>query len=157
VRVGGRLFDIVSPVEDWGLRGPEVGWAAFLFQHDYRDYFADKGIAGFVTAQVEEPVTLSLEVRRERQTSLKAQDPWTVFRNDQAWRPNPPIDDGHYVTVAAGVTLDTRNDHADPSSGWYLRGVIEHSHSRDVAPQAGVPTSVRDSIPTGGTYGFSRA
>src|SRR5207247_8590251 len=40
-----RAFDDVAPVEDWGLRGGEVGWAAFLFQRDYRDYYLSKGIA----------------------------------------------------------------------------------------------------------------
>src|SRR2546430_17734089 len=40
-----RAFDDVTPVEDWGLRAGEVGWAAFLFQRDYRDYYLSKGIA----------------------------------------------------------------------------------------------------------------
>src|SRR5205823_12719359 len=30
-----RAYDVVLPVEDWGLRGAEIGWAAFLFQRDY--------------------------------------------------------------------------------------------------------------------------
>src|SRR5207302_2062850 len=38
-----RAFDDVTPVEDWGLRAGEVGWAAFLFQRDYRDYYLSKG------------------------------------------------------------------------------------------------------------------
>jgi len=157
ISVGFRAFDIVAPVEDWGLRSAEVGWAAFLIQRDFRDYYVSKGIAGGVTAHIEAPLTLSVELRRERETSVLAQDPWTVFRNDQAWRSNPPVDDGHYTTVAVGLALDTRNDADNPTSGWYLRGTLERSASRDVAPQAGVPASVRDPIPTDGSYRFLRA
>jgi hypothetical protein len=152
-----RAFDIITPVEDWGFHAAEVGWAAFLFQRDYRDYYVNKGIAGGVVAQIEAPLSVSLELRRERETSVLAQDPWTVFRNKKAWRPNPPVDDGHYTTLAAGATLDTRNDKDNPTSGWYLRGSLEHGKSRDVTPQAGVPANVRAPIPTDGSYHFLRA
>lgn len=156
VSLGFRAFDIVAPVEDWGLRSAEVGWAAFLIQRDFRDYYVSKGIAGGLTARIESPLTVSVELRRERETSVLAQDPWTVFRNHQAWRPNPPVDDGHYTTAAVGLTLDMRNDADNPTSGWYLRGTLERSSSRDVVPQA-IPASVRDSIPTDGSYRFLRA
>src|SRR2546425_548790 len=43
VGIGVRAFDVVSPVEDWGLHGAEIGWGAFLFGRDYRDYFLNKG------------------------------------------------------------------------------------------------------------------
>src|SRR5205814_1812398 len=80
--------------------------------------------------------------RHDWQQSVAARDPWTVFRNDQAWRPNPAIDDGHYTALSGNVSFDTRNDRADPTAGWWLRARIEHSHSRDVTPQAGVPAAV---------------
>lgn len=157
VGLGFRAFDVLSPVEDWGLRSGEVGWAAFLFHRDYRDYYLNKGVAGHVFAQLERPLRLAFEVRREWQTSLSARDPWTLFRTNQTWRPNPPVDDGHYLTFAAVVTLDTRNDREDPTSGWYLRAQIEESKSNDVTPQAGVPAAVRAPVPTDGSYRFRRA
>jgi hypothetical protein len=156
ISLGFRAFDIIVPVEDWGLHSVEVGWAAFLFRRDYRDYYVSKGIAGGVTAHIEAPLSLSAELRRERQTSVLAQDPWSVFRNHQAWPSNPPVDDGHYTTIALGLSLDTRNDADNPTSGWYLRGTFERSSSRDVVPQAGVPASLRDPIPTNDSYRFLR-
>ncbi|HET7296525.1 MAG TPA: hypothetical protein VFI66_05245, partial [Gemmatimonadales bacterium] len=54
----------------------------------------------------------------------------------------PPIDDGHYTTVSGTVTFDTRNDRLDPTAGWLLRGRFAHSHSDDVKPEPGVPSSV---------------
>ncbi len=152
--IGFRTYDIVAPVEDWGLHSPEVGWSAFLFHRDYRDYYLKKGVGGRVFIQAERPLTLALELRRDWQTSVGARDPWTVFRNDQMWRPTPPIDEGHYTTLAGSVTLDTRNDPDDPTAGWLLRASVDHSKSADVTPQGGVPSSVRGRIPTDGSYHF---
>jgi hypothetical protein len=156
VGFGLRAFDVVSPIEDWGLRNAEIGWSAFLFGRDYRDYFLNKGWAARVFAQPERQISAGLEVRREWQTSVANQDPWTVFRNSDLWRPNPPIDEGHYTTLAATAALDTRNDLEEPTSGWLVRTTFEHSSSKDVVPQTGVPAAVRDSIPTAGTYAFNR-
>jgi len=151
-----RMYDAVAPVEDWGLRSGEIGWEAFLFQRDYRDYYLNKGVAGRAVFQPERPLTFALDVRREWQTSVAARDPWTVFRNDQAWRPNPPIDDGHYTTFSGVVTLDTRNDPLEPTAGWYVRAEFENARSKDVSPETGVPAAVRAPLPTDGSYQFSR-
>jgi hypothetical protein len=152
-----RLYSTVAPVEEWGLRSAEAGWSAFLFQRDYRDYYVNKGVAGRIFVQPEPPLNLALELRRDAQTTTATRDPWTVFRDDQAWRPNPPIDDGHYVTLGGYVTLDTRNDRFDPTTGWLVRAQVENSWSEDVSPQPGIPPAVRGPIPSDGSYQFSRA
>ncbi len=155
VGLGLRAFDVVSPVEDWGLHNAEIGWSAFLFGRDYRDYYLNKGWGARAFAQPERQIGLSLEVRREWQTSVANQDPWTVFRNSELWRPNPPIDEGHFTTIALGAVLDGRNDTEEPTSGWLIRGTFEDSRSTDVVPNTGVPAGLRDSIPTG-SYRFDR-
>jgi len=155
VGVGLRAFDVVSPVEDWGLHNAEIGWGAFLFGRDYRDYFLNKGWAARAFVQPEKQIALSLELRREWQTGVANQDPWTLFRNSEIWRPNPPIDEGHFTTIAVGGVLDARNDPEEPTSGWLVRATLEDSRSTDVVPHTGVPASVRDSIPTG-AYHFDR-
>ncbi|HEV2671114.1 MAG TPA: hypothetical protein VGU74_08490 [Gemmatimonadales bacterium] len=156
VGIAVRAFDVVSPVEDWGLHSNEVGWSSFLFARDYRDYYLNKGWAARVFAQPERPLSLSLEARREWHTSVAAQDPWTIFRNSEQWRLNPPIDEGHFTTVTANIALDTRNDPDEPTAGWLARLSFENSRSSDVVPHAGVPPTVRDSIPTDGSYQFNR-
>jgi len=156
VGVGFRAYDVVTPVEDWGLRNAEVGWSAFVFARDYRDYFLNKGWAARVFAHPEKQIGVTFEVRRDWQASVAARDPWTLFRNSNAWRPNPPIDEGHYTTLSLNGTIDTRNDLDDPTSGWIVRTTLEHSSSKDVTPQTGVPAAVRGTIPTDGSYAFDR-
>jgi hypothetical protein len=154
--VGLRAYDVVAPIEDWGLRNAEVGWSAFVFARDYRDYYLNKGWAARLFAHPERQIAVTLELRRDWQASVAARDPWTLFRNSDAWRPNPPIDEGHYTTLSANTTVDTRNDVNDATSGWLVRATLEHSSSKDVAPRTGVPAAVRGAIPTDGSYTFNR-
>src|SRR5438046_982650 len=151
-----RAYDAVVPVEDWGLRAGEVGWAAFLFQRDYRDYYLSKGVAGRAFVQPDRSLRLDIDAQHDWQTSVGARDPWTVFRNSEAWRPNAPIDAGHYTTLAGTLTFDTRNDRLEPTAGWFLRARFEDRKSEDVIPQTGVPASVRAPLPTDGSYAVSR-
>jgi hypothetical protein len=154
--VGFRAYDVVTPIEDWGLRNAEVGWSAFVFARDYRDYYLNKGWAARAFAHPERQIALTFEVRRDWQASVAARDPWTLFRNSDAWRPNPPIDEGHYTTLSLNGTIDSRNDFDDPTSGWLVRATLEHASSKDVTPQTGVPVAVRGTIPTDGSYAFDR-
>lgn len=149
-------FNVVAPIEDWTLSSGEVGWASFLFRRDYRDYYADQGLSLKLSVQPERQLTADLEWRRESERSVGSLDPFTLFRNDEVWRPNPPIDGGHYHTLAAGVTLDTRNDPDEPTTGWLARLRVQRSTSRDVLPQTGVPAFVRGPIPANGSYEFSK-
>ena len=155
VGLGFRAYSSVVPIETGGLHSAEVGWAAFLFQRDYRDYYFAQGAAGRLFVQPATPLTLALELAHDREASVAARDPWTLFRNSDPWRMNPPIDDGHYTTLSGSVALDTRNDRAQPTSGWWVRGELAHGWSGDVVPQT-LPFTVRQPIPTDGSYGYTR-
>jgi hypothetical protein len=152
-----RAFDLVAPVEDWGLHANEVGWEAFLVRRDYRDYYRNNGVAARLTWQAEAPLALGFEVRRERQASLTARDPWTLSRTGRPWRPNPPIDNGHYTTFTPSITLDSRNDRDNLTSGWFLRGWLDVSRSNDARGASGVPAALRDTAALVGAYEFARA
>jgi hypothetical protein len=153
--VAGRLYSDVSPVEDQPLSASESGWSAFLLQRDYRDWYERTGGGGQAWVQPTRSVRIELSLRRDRERSVRAVDPWSVLRNSDRWRRNPLIDDGHYFTTGLQVDLDTRNDHEAPTTGWYLRGRYEHSTSDDIAP-VDLPETVRPLITTGGGYGFDR-
>jgi hypothetical protein len=153
--LGARAYSLVNAIEDHPLSRSEVGWSAFLFQRDQRDYFLQKGVTGYWYVYPARSLRLETSLRYDKEESVRANDPWSLFRNSDRWRPNPLIDDGHYTTAALAVELDTRNDDDLPSSGWWLRAVGERSWSNDVAPIA-LPATVREAIPTNGDYSFNR-
>jgi hypothetical protein len=153
--LGTRAYSVVNAIEDQPLSRDEVGWSAFLFQRDQRDYFLQKGITGYFYAYPARQLRFEASLRYDKEESVRANDPWSLFRNSDRWRPNPLIDDGHYTTAALILELDTRNDRDVPTSGWWIRTLVERSWSNDVAPVA-LPVAVRAAIPTAGDYSFNR-
>ncbi|HEX6106104.1 MAG TPA: polymer-forming cytoskeletal protein, partial [Gemmatimonadales bacterium] len=152
--VAGRFYSEVSPIEDHPLSESESGWSAFLLQRDYRDYFERRGGGGAVWVQPTPPLRLELSLRRDHERSVRAVDPWSLFRNSDQWRRNPLVDDGHFVTTGLQLDYDTRNERDFPSTGWLIRARFEHSTSDDAAPVA-LPLSIRPALPLD-DYGSSR-
>jgi hypothetical protein len=151
---GARTYSVISGIEEHTLPRDEIGWNAFLFQRDNRDYFSSEGVGGNGYVHLSRHIRLDGSVRYEKQGSTRANDPWSLFRNEPQWRPNPIIDDGHYTILGLSAAYDSRNSQSAPSSGWWLRGGVEHASSNDVAPVS-LPTTVRDALPTSG-YAFDR-
>jgi hypothetical protein len=153
--LGVRASQLVQAVETQPLSRSEVGWSTLLLHRDYRDYHLNEGVAlyGFIWAG--SSFRLDGGWRTENQSSLPANDPWTLFRSDEDWRPNPLIDDGRYETVHLGATYDTRNEGRLANSGMWVRLNWERSASADVAP-VDLPETVRGAIPTDGSYAFHR-
>jgi len=132
VGLGVRAFDQVAPVEAWPLKDFEVGWASFLFHRDYRDYFRRHGASLYATARLSGDFSVTAEGRDEREASLEARTPWTLFRSEESWRINPAITDGVYRSAILSARFDTRNDHGAPSAGWLVTGEYELGHGSDI-------------------------
>jgi hypothetical protein len=148
----GQVYRVISPTEEHPLSATEAGWSTFLFQRDYRDYYQAQGVSGYVSYVLGHGLSLNTSVREDAEKSVPAADPISVFRNN-AWRPNPLADDGHYLSWRIGLDFDTRNEPEAPASGWLVRGWWEHSRSDDAAPLS-LPPEVRDPIAPG-SYSFS--
>jgi hypothetical protein len=153
--VAGLVYSEVKTVEDQPLSAAESGWSAFLLQRDYRDYFESKGVTGLAYVQATPALRIEVSLSRDAESSVRAADPWSLFRNSDQWRRNPLVDDGHYFTTGVLLEFDTRNEGDRPTTGWMIRGRFEHLTSDDIAPVA-LPTVVRPSPPTGGGYGTDR-
>lgn len=142
VTLGGGLYDLVRPVEDWQLDADEVGWASFILRRDFRDYFDTHGArmsVGFF-AGADADVTLSLA--DERWGSRDSRDPFTLFRNGSQWRANPAADAGRFHVADVKLHVDTRNVVDRPWSGLYLVADYEHGSGR-VSEFAGLSPGVR--------------
>ncbi|HEX7024266.1 MAG TPA: BamA/TamA family outer membrane protein, partial [Gemmatimonadales bacterium] len=151
--IGSNVSRLISPIEDQPLSRAEVGWSSLLFQRDYRDFYESEGLSGYASYDLGGGVRLGTSVGRYAERSIPANDPISILRNE-AWRPNPLVDDGHYLTWRVGVDYDTRNDAEGPSDGWLVNGWWEQSRSND-ASALSFPGEVRDPIPPG-RYQFSR-
>lgn len=148
IRIGGRLEDVVAPVEEWHLSDSEVGLASFLLHRDYRDYYNRHGGSLSATGFVGDHLDATISWTDERWSTPAARDPWSLFRDNQDWRPNPILDAGRFHLVRAGVRYDTRNDADDPWSGWYVTGEYEYGVGR-IVEYGPTSRAIRDINPSG--------
>lgn len=153
--VGARFYSVIEPIEEQPLSRGESGLSAFILSRDYRDYYQTKGTTLYGWLEPFGKFRVDGQVRFDKHESVRSADPTRLFRNDDPWRPNPLIDDGHFTTFGARIEYDTRNNRFQPSSGWRIRADIEHGRSDDVAPVA-LPSEVRQPIPSFRDYRFSR-
>lgn len=127
IALGARFFNLVDPVEAWQQSDLEVGLASFVLRRDYRDYFARRGSR--VHASVFARALggdLTVSYGHERWGSRTSLDPFTIFRNEVSWRPNPLLDVGRMHLFTTTLRADTRNDEHRAWSGWYILADVEH-------------------------------
>jgi two-component system nitrogen regulation response regulator NtrX len=125
VTVGGRLYDVIDPVESWQLSDGEIGFATFLLHRDMRDYFDRFGNTGYVSISDNDAATLTLSYAYDHLTSRVAGAPFSLFDNTGPWRPNPALDDGAFELINAHFTYDTRDNESVPWTGWYTTVDLE--------------------------------
>ncbi len=152
-RIGARLYDEVAPVEGWQLAADETGFASFVLHRDFRDYFNRHGGSAMVGYDLSPDVGVSLTFARERWSSRRALDPFTLLRNPDAWRPNPRVDEGLVGLATLSARLDTRNDVARPWAGWYVGLDYEVGDGRFTSAAPLSAPSAPDARPGRRTYG----
>jgi hypothetical protein len=133
LRIGGRVYDEVAPVEDWQLSESEVGLASFFLHRDFRDYYNRHGGTVYAGLYASSDADLTLSFSDQRWASRDQRDPFTLFRNGQGWRPNPRVDDGRFHVGNATLRIDTRNDENDPWAGWYVVADYERGQGQVTA------------------------
>jgi len=138
IGIGGRVFSVVDPIEDWQLSSVETALAAFLVRRDYRDYFQRHGATASATLYGAGDLRLTGTYGEEHWDSRVLKNPFTLFNDAQDWRPNPEVDAGVFHVGTLSLTFDTRTDPDDPWSGWLAVANLEHG--------AGTPTAVAPTL-----------
>ncbi len=146
VTLGGRGYDVVVPIEDWQLHDDEIGFASLLGHRDYRDYFFRRGFMGFIRIEPTREITVTGEIARNEEMSAAKKDPWTLFNQDDIWRPNPGVDEGTFTTITSRIQWDSRPYRGSNRSGWLLSAEWERGMSNDVV-QRPLPTTIRTPLP----------
>jgi hypothetical protein len=150
---GGSLFNTIEPVESWLLSETETSLAAFLFRRDYRDYYANRGVTGYGRLYVGRSASLTGSFSDQRWDTRDLFNPFTIFRGDATWRPNPPMDVGRMHVGNATLRYDTRTDRDEPRSGIFA--VLDFEHGQGTLTSL-APTSVARSYNAGDAIAYNR-
>lgn len=155
--LGGTAFSEVVPVESRGVSDLESSLTTFIFHRDNRDHLKKEGWSAYLGTQARElPLRFRLTYRFEDHFSVAAGSPWTLFRNDEPWRPIPLVAEGELGTLEAELEVDRRNDPEDPSDGWYLNASLVRGLHGDLAiPAFSTDGGLTTLDPTPVSTGFS--
>ena len=161
VRIGGRLYDVVAPVEDWQLTASETGISSFVLRRDFRDWYGRHGAGLTFGVDLGPDAVLTLGYADERWSSRRQLNPATILRGSEEWRPNPAADEGRIHLLTASARVDTRNDVSRPWAGWFVAADYEYGTgsfarfapvSADLVPGDVLP-GARDERPGERAYG----
>lgn len=148
VRVGAELHSLIDPVEAWHVSKLENGLSTFFLHRDYRDHWLREGWSAYVRLAPEDsPLSATAEYRDEEHDSRAAGSPWTLFRNDDPWRPQPLVGEGRLRSAAVHGEWDTRPGDGDPDAGWWIRASVEQSLEVELARPEAVVVSSPDAAP----------
>jgi hypothetical protein len=125
VSLGARAFDVIEPTESWQMENGETGLASVVLHRDYRDYYGRHGGEGFLRLQGGKDADLTFSLSDEQWNDVRQRSPWTLFRNDDTWRPNPFMDVGGMHLFTTRLRVDTRDQDGTWWSGWYLTAEVE--------------------------------
>lgn len=153
LKLGGTLHSVIDPIEAWHVLDLETSLSTFLLRRDLRDHYERAGWSAFVGLEPRrEPWAVSLVARGERHRSLPSGSPWTLFRNQERWRPQPLVGDGRMTTLALEARYDTRSTTVDPAHGWYVSGSVERAlrsalQRAEAVPASPVPAAEAEPLP----------
>jgi hypothetical protein len=125
VALGARAFDVVEPTESWQMENGEVGLASVVMRRDYRDYYGRHGGEGWVRFLGGKDADLTVSLSDEQWSDERQRDPWSLFRDGDAWRPNPFMDIGAMHLFTTRLRIDTRERDGSWWTGWYFTGEVE--------------------------------
>lgn len=147
-RVGAGVFRRIDPIEDWHLTKLENGLSTFFLHRDFRDHFEREGWTAFLAVTPRRsPFEASLAFRSERERSEPAGSPFTLFNNNDPWRPQPLAANGRLSSLVLAGRVDTRSTSEDPSSGWFVSGEVEQGLSSSLRQPGWQPVSGSDVLP----------
>jgi hypothetical protein len=154
--IGVTHFDKIEPIERWHLRDNEVSLAAAGIRRDFRDYYARHGGSAFIRGYVAANTYVSFALGEEKWGSRDARNPWTLFRDDRPWWPNPSVDNGRARLATTSLTVDTRNDRGSPSRGWLIQADVERGEFEPAVPDTDVPFNASTRTYTSGFLDLRR-
>ncbi len=124
--LGLSSYNLIEPIERRGLTDLENSLSTFVTHEDYRDHYGRRGWSAYLHfVGRTRPYEAGVEYRDEEQGTTEPGTPWALLGNDEDWRPEPEMAEGSLRSVRGWLQWDTRNDRADPSTGWLVRVEVE--------------------------------
>ena len=106
--LGGEIHDVTASDDLWRISTLEQTLVAVGFKNSFREYYRRRGQQVFGVFRPGGHNELSVMARWDRHEPLGNATDFSFFRDDAAFRPNPPVIDQRINALVVGYTFDTR-------------------------------------------------
>lgn len=140
--VGGSVFDRTASPDESIVRTAENTVFALLFKGDYLDYFrARNGFEVDLKYKASRFLSLVGYLSAFQYRNMPVDVSWTVFRNSDAFRPNPVVREGDAGLLKVGIAYNNRRKSPIFRNAWIASAVYERGFRE--FPYNGLALSVK--------------
>jgi len=104
--LGGELRDLTATEDHWRISSNEESLAAFGPRKTFRDYYRQRGVQIGGALRVHPQAELLFAWRRERQESLGVESDFSLWNDDEPFRPNLAAQNGVLGAIVIGGSID---------------------------------------------------
>jgi hypothetical protein len=123
--VGAEAFDLTATDDRWQITSGEAGMAAVGPRRSYRDYYRRRGVQLSSAFRVERHAEFLFAFRSERHESLATTTDFSLWNDDEPFRPNPPVQEGQLNAIVLGGSIDGRGFDRESLEATYRRHQLE--------------------------------
>jgi len=125
VYVGAELHDLTATDDRWQVSSNEASAAAFFVGRSFRDYYRRRGVQLNAAVRVHPQIEALFVWRDERQDPLAVRTNFSVWDNDEGFRPNAIAAGGHLNALLVGASVDGRGFDRESLEATYRRHQLE--------------------------------
>ncbi|PYR35875.1 MAG: hypothetical protein DMF93_20930 [Acidobacteria bacterium] len=123
--VGGELHDLTATDDRWQVSSFEASLDAIAVRRTFRDYYRRRGVQINGAVRVHPRVEALVAWRGEREEPLAVASDFSVWRGDEAFRPNAAAIDGRLNAILVGASIDGRGFDRESLESSYRRHQLE--------------------------------
>jgi len=128
--LGGEVYDLTATDDRWQVSTTEEGLAAIGPRRSYRDYYRRRGVQFSSAFRVEPRAELLFAFRSEQQEALQTTTDFSLWNDDQPFRPNTQAAPGRLNALVVGASIDSLGFDHESLEATYRRHQLETPFGR---------------------------
>jgi hypothetical protein len=139
--IGAETHDLTDTQDRWIINDIENSLAAAFLKEDFQDFYNKKGYSIFLCQNLGRLLNIRAEYHEDQFENLENHAKWSLFGKNKKFHPNPSALPFGFVnspayeltphmqikSVAAKLTIDSRNDKKNTTNGWYITAFAERA------------------------------
>ena len=123
--VGGELHDLTASEDQWQVSSTEASLAAIGPRKSLRDYYRRRGVQINAALRIHPHAELLFAWRGERQENLVVESDFSLWNDEEPFRPNLVAQDGRLSAIVIGGSLDGDSFDRESLGATYRRHLLE--------------------------------